>query len=112
MSIHLKLLNCLVSAKITEKYLVLSKIQLPLLLGESMILEDGLPLSTLTYADGPGYHTSYEVSGGSVVRHNLTGENYTLFDYVKPAGAPKDSSTHSGEDVAVFAKGGFPYNQF
>ncbi len=58
---------------------------------------NGLPYTTLAYANGPGYRT-----GG---RPNLTSVDTTNVDFLQEAAVPMGSETHAGEDVAVFATG-------
>ncbi|XP_053947174.1 membrane-bound alkaline phosphatase-like [Anastrepha ludens] len=64
---------------------------------------DRVPYLTLSYANGPGYETFYDVV--NKVRRDpttlITGDIYDAF----PATAPLDSETHGGDDVAVFASG-------
>ncbi|XP_068249188.1 alkaline phosphatase-like [Palaemon carinicauda] len=72
---------------------------------ESDDISDGLPYTTLTFANGHGFNYSW--NGIEVVRPNLTGVDTTHKDYVSLAGMPTyyDSETHGGEDVAAFAIG-------
>ena len=58
---------------------------------------DGLPYTTLSYANGPGAATG--------PRRDPTGVNTTAFDYLQPALVPLRSASHGGEDVAVRAIG-------
>lgn len=60
--------------------------------------EDGLPYTTLGYANGPG-----AVAGEP--RGDLTGVDTTALDYRQQALVPMGSETHSGEDVGIFAQG-------
>uniref|UniRef100_A0A6M2E0I5 alkaline phosphatase n=1 Tax=Xenopsylla cheopis TaxID=163159 RepID=A0A6M2E0I5_XENCH len=63
---------------------------------------DGLPLATLNYANGPGYDTHFKDNG----RQDFTKVvNTSDADYVAPATAPLYLETHGGDDVAVFANG-------
>lgn len=62
---------------------------------------DGLPYSTITYANGPGYKRPE--SDGS--RHDISKDDMHDIDYTFPATAPLSSETHGGDDVAVFARG-------
>ncbi|XP_064096244.1 alkaline phosphatase-like isoform X2 [Macrobrachium nipponense] len=70
---------------------------------ESEDISDGLPFTTLTFANGHGFN--YSFNGKEVVRPNLTGVDTTDKDYVPLAGMPThyDYETHGGEDVAAFA---------
>ena len=80
----------------------------------------GLPYATLSYANGPGYAgasdrqpegpktyphnpTSYARAGHG--RPNLADVDTESPDYEQEATMPLSSETHSGEDVAVFARG-------
>jgi alkaline phosphatase len=58
---------------------------------------NGLPFTTLAYANGPGYRT-----GG---RPNLTSVDTTNVNFLQEASVPLGSETHAGEDVAVYATG-------
>lgn len=58
----------------------------------------GKPYTTLSYANGPGY-----VNGD--LRPDLSHVDTTNPDYRQAATIPKESETHSGEDVAIFATG-------
>ncbi len=55
------------------------------------------PYTTLGYANGPGF-----VEGE---RPDLTQDNVTSPDYKQESTVPKNSETHAGEDVAIFADG-------
>ncbi|XP_064096246.1 alkaline phosphatase-like isoform X2 [Macrobrachium nipponense] len=72
---------------------------------ESEQISDGLPFTTLTFANGHGFN--YSFNGNEVVRPNLTGVDTTDKDFVSLAAMPTyyDSETHGGEDVAAFAVG-------
>ncbi len=58
---------------------------------------DGLPYTTLGYANGPGH-----VPGG---RPDLTAVDTADPDYKQEAAVPRRGETHSGEDVAIYAGG-------
>lgn len=58
---------------------------------------DHLPFLKLSYANGPAFG-----------RMDPTTLDLQSVDLVFPSGAPVDSESHGGEDVAVFAKG--PYS--
>ncbi|XP_064096250.1 alkaline phosphatase-like [Macrobrachium nipponense] len=72
---------------------------------ESEEISDGLPFTTLTFANGHGFN--YSFNGNEVVRPNLTGVDTTDKDFISLAAMPTyyDSETHGGEDVAAFAVG-------
>ncbi len=58
---------------------------------------NGLPYTTLGYANGPGFR-----AGG---RPDLTSVDTTGLDYLQEAAIPLGSETHAGEDVAIYARG-------
>lgn len=62
---------------------------------------DGLPYTTLSYGNGIGYYNTYEDG----VRKNVA-----QFDWTDPytaymSTAPRNSETHGGDDVGVYASG-------
>lgn len=59
---------------------------------------DGKPYTTLSYANGPGYLATGE-------RADVSAINTEDSDYRPLGGAPLESETHGGEDVAVYAIG-------
>ena len=59
---------------------------------------NGLPYTTLGYANGPGYR-------GDHGRPDLTGIDTTHPDYLPEAAVPLATETHGAEDVAIFAFG-------
>lgn len=66
---------------------------------EGFSLDDnGLPYTTLSYANGPGYR-------GPGARPDLTSIDTAQVDYLQEAIVPLSAETHAGEDVAVFATG-------
>ncbi|MFZ2990852.1 alkaline phosphatase [Ideonella sp.] len=58
---------------------------------------NGLPYTTLGYANGPGHRT-----GG---RPDLLGVNTAAMNFQQEATVPMGSETHGGEDVAIYARG-------
>ncbi len=62
---------------------------------------NGLPFTTLTFINGPGYR------GGG--RPDLTDVDTTRIDYLQEALVPRNSGSHSGEDVAIYARGSGAY---
>lgn len=83
---------------------------------QTMLAEDGMPYTTLSYANGLGY---YEDSGDDRSgdpearyesphahgRHDLSEINTEAPGYHQEALVPLSAETHSGEDVAVYARG-------
>ncbi|XP_033642112.1 alkaline phosphatase, tissue-nonspecific isozyme-like [Asterias rubens] len=66
---------------------------------------DGMPYTTLSYANGPGgiqEQTSYQTTGR---RRNLTEANFDDPTFFHSAIFPVTSETHGGEDVAIYAHG-------
>ena len=59
---------------------------------------DGLPYTTLVYANGPGYV-------GDDGRPDLSGVDTTGPDYLQEATVPMGSETHGGDDVGIWAIG-------
>lgn len=74
--------------------------------------EDGMPYTTLSYANGKGYHV-LPVGGDTVYsqptqagrQHDLTDVNTEDQGFHQEALVPLSSETHAGEDVAIFANG-------
>lgn len=73
---------------------------------------DGLPYTTLAYANGRGFHT-LETGGDTVYNEpvqagrvaDLTNVDTTDEGFHQEALVPLSSETHAGEDVAIFAGG-------
>ena len=75
-------------------------------------LDDEIPLSILSYGNGPGFYEHLKAKDGIVTRVNLSEwENYEDFETRQPAGAPRDGETHSGADVGIFASGNYQTKQ-
>uniref|UniRef100_A0A8C5H491 Alkaline phosphatase n=1 Tax=Gouania willdenowi TaxID=441366 RepID=A0A8C5H491_GOUWI len=73
------------------------------ILGKSPLwATDFLPYTTLMYGNGPGYKV---VNGKRPDLRNVTTSETQGKDYVQLSAAPLESTTHSGEDVAVLARG-------
>ncbi len=74
---------------------------------ELALAADGKPYSVITYANGSG--TVFKQAEGSEeftgTRPAVTQEEAMDLDYLQQALIPMESETHSGEDVAVYAKG-------
>uniref|UniRef100_A0A1I8N073 alkaline phosphatase n=1 Tax=Musca domestica TaxID=7370 RepID=A0A1I8N073_MUSDO len=64
---------------------------------------DKIPMMVLSYSNGPGYEKFYDAVNG--VRHDPTTLMKGQPNDVYPATFPRDSETHGGEDVAVYASG-------
>ncbi|XP_022104181.1 alkaline phosphatase-like isoform X2 [Acanthaster planci] len=67
--------------------------------------EDGLPTTTLLYADGPGGLLEMESYNRTGARRNLNHEDTEHLDFAQPAIIPMDDESHAGEDVAIYANG-------
>ncbi|XP_047482851.1 alkaline phosphatase-like [Penaeus chinensis] len=79
------------------------------IIGLAALGDDGLPYTTLMYANGPGYNYTTikdESEGGYLVsRWNISQEVATGWDYTQLAAVPRNSETHGGDDVAIYANG-------
>jgi alkaline phosphatase len=80
----------------------------------------GLPYTTLSYANGPGYtgasdsqpegiktnpHFPTSYAGITAGRPDLSNIDTTHPDFLQEATVPLSSETHAGEDVAIYATG-------
>ncbi|XP_053685599.1 alkaline phosphatase-like [Sabethes cyaneus] len=65
---------------------------------------DGLPYTTLSYANGQGYYETYNPDN-LAERLNIFEQDFTVHNKRYPATAPLSSETHGGEDVNVYASG-------
>src|SRR3546814_862458 len=68
----------------------------------------GLPYTTLSYANGPGYRDASADEPGvqpAVGRPDLTDVDTTDPDYLQEAIVPLGAETHGGEDVGIWARG-------
>lgn len=77
---------------------------------EPELADDGKPYTVVGYLNGPGSVLTEQQPGeffGS--RPFVTQEEAIDIDYLQQAAIPKSSETHSGEDVAVYAKGPFAH---
>lgn len=63
---------------------------------------DGLPYTTLSYANGVGFYHTYHMNG---TRIDLSQNDLTDPFYRYPAAVPLTSETHAGEDVGIYASG-------
>jgi len=71
-------------------------------------LDDDLPYTLMTYSNGPGFNNNFEVNtmGTNVTRMNLSSTNFINDrEYRYSANGLRDSSTHGGDDVNIFAIG-------
>jgi alkaline phosphatase len=67
------------------------------------LMEDGKPYTTLGYLNGPG--GIWPKEGDHYAREDLTDVDTTAPDFHQQALIPRESETHGGEDVAIYAKG-------
>ena len=56
------------------------------------------------YANGPGFNFTTDIND-TVVRWDLTDTNTSTYDYVQLSAVYKESETHGGEDVGIYAIG-------
>lgn len=74
--------------------------------GEPELADDGKPFSVVGYLNGPGSVLIQQPDGNYYGgRAVLDEEMATDIDFLQQALVPKSSETHSGEDVAAYAKG-------
>lgn len=66
---------------------------------------DGVPYTTLTYANSWKDNYHYSVNGTSVVRQDPSTVDTTSFEYGVQAAVFQDENTHGGSDVFVYATG-------
>ncbi|ETN66325.1 alkaline phosphatase [Anopheles darlingi] len=66
--------------------------------------EDLLPYTTLSYANGMSYYTTY-TEGNRGVREDVSKYDYSKMDQLYMAMVPMDAETHGGDDVPVWASG-------
>lgn len=77
-------------------------------LAEAEMADDEKPYTVVTYLNGSS-SVLREDQDWSGARPDVTQDEATDLDYVQQALIPKSSETHSGEDVAIFAKGPFAH---
>jgi alkaline phosphatase len=79
----------------------------------------GLPYTTLSYANGPGWTGNFQRKAfnasnegtvaapyhGTALRPDLTDVDTTHPSYMQEATVPMGAETHAGEDVAIYAEG-------
>jgi alkaline phosphatase len=63
---------------------------------------DGLPYTTLGYANGPGHVDPATTRKG---RPDLTSVDTEALDYLQEAHVPMSAETHGGDDVGIWARG-------
>ena len=76
------------------------------------LAKDGLPYTTVSYANGPGYHV-LPLGGDTVYSqpimagrgNDMTSVDTTDEGFHQESLVPLSSETHAGEDVAIFASG-------
>ncbi|MBQ1782375.1 MAG: alkaline phosphatase [Gammaproteobacteria bacterium] len=66
---------------------------------------NGMPYTTLGYANGPGFGFGSDPMNQDDQRPDLNLYDVTSIDFRQEATVPMGSETHAGEDVAVFATG-------
>ena len=75
-------------------------------LGFSAKGDDDLPYTTLSYANGPAFNKTYKVIDGSTVgRTDLRKVDIRAWEWQRPAAVPRETETHAGDDVAIYAIG-------
>ncbi|ADE83901.1 alkaline phosphatase [Rhodobacter capsulatus] len=74
--------------------------------GKPNLADDGKPYTVAGYLNGVGSVLVKQADGSfSGARPEVTEEQATDKDYIQQALVPMQSETHSGEDVAVYARG-------
>ncbi|MGD9739540.1 MAG: alkaline phosphatase [Bauldia sp.] len=77
--------------------------------GELVLAADGLPYTTLGYANGPGAVfpglAEGQTTPEAIARTDLTAVDTTDVNFLQQATVPISSETHAGDDVAVYASG-------
>ncbi|CAL8129990.1 unnamed protein product [Orchesella dallaii] len=62
---------------------------------------DGLPYTTISYANGPGY----KHPGANGDRYDLANDPLFDLEYTQMTGLPLIEETHGGEDVSIYSRG-------
>lgn len=70
---------------------------------------DGVPYTTLGYANSAKDNYHFKVENNSVVREDPSKVDTTSFDYGVQAGVLQDENTHGGSDVFIYASGPFAH---
>lgn len=74
--------------------------------GTPELADDGKPYTVAGYLNGPGSILATQPEGANALtRPEVTAEDVASKDYLQQAMLPKESETHSGEDVAAYAVG-------
>lgn len=74
--------------------------------GEPLTASDGKPYSVVGFLNGPGSVLTQQADGSYFgTRPDVTQDEVLDPDYLQQALLPTGSETHSGEDVAIYAKG-------
>ncbi|MBX2833265.1 MAG: alkaline phosphatase [Rhodospirillales bacterium] len=74
--------------------------------GEPLLADDGKPYTVAGFLNGAGSVLTKQADGNYYGgRPEVTQEQAVDLEYLQQALIPKSSETHSGEDVAVYAKG-------
>ncbi len=73
--------------------------------GEPNLAADGQPYTVIGYLNGSGSVLREDMNWAGVRPAGLDEETATDPDYIQQALIPSRSETHSGEDVAIYAKG-------
>lgn len=77
---------------------------------EPVIYDDGKPATVAMYLNGPGSVLIRQADGSYFgTRADVDQATATDSEYLQQAIVPKSSETHSGEDVAIYAKGPFAH---
>lgn len=72
-------------------------------LGIAEIGDDNVPYTTLLYGTGPGFNIT--AIGENASRTNPTESDTSSFNYAFQSTALRDSASHGGEDVPIYAIG-------
>jgi len=92
-----------------KKYQIFNKLNIFLFnflgLVDNELALDGKPFSILSYANGQGYEKHFKAKNDTVIRLDMSDEDYLSFGFDQPANAPLEKESHSGADVGIFAIG-------
>jgi len=77
---------------------------------EPVLYDDGKPATVIMFLNGPGAIVKEQEDGSySGSRADVSQAEATDPEYIQQAIVPKSSETHSGEDVAIYARGPFAH---